>query len=304
MTFLSRRIWLLASVATLFAGGTLGVACSNNGGFNDGGVDGSKPGDSGGGDTKPPGDSGGNDGGGNDGSSGPCTTTALTGACDIVAQNCPSGQECAAVQTDGGFQAQCIPNSTGNIKEGYACTQSGNNNPCVAGLECIDNRCAKHCCLGDDTACGKAQPEGYTGRCETTVTLDGTNPAYAICTYSAGCEPFQIQPCTSGEVCSVEDKNGTAVCQGLANTDGGLSVGVKCVYANDCKDGLACVGALDGGAAICTYQCYVPPGPFDAGITSLGAGKGGCQNGKTCQAIQLLGPDGGVTNPTWLGLCE
>ncbi len=301
MTFLSsRRVWLIAVTSALFAGGAI-AACSSNGGFPDGGgPDGTSPSDASN-DTKTGTDaSKQNDGGTqNDGSTGPCTTTTLTGNCDIVAQNCPNGQECDAVQVDGGDQAQCVPNTTGNIQEGYACTQSGNTNPCVAGLECIANRCAKPCCFGVDSECGTSHPEGYTGRCETVV-----NGEYAICTYSPSCEPFQVQPCTSGQECAVEDKNGTSICQTIYPTDGGLSEGVKCLYANDCKDGLDCIGALDGGAATCTYECYVPPGPFDAGITSLGAGKGGCPNAETCQAVTLTGPDGGAENPSWLGLCE
>ena len=297
----ARRWWLLAGTAALFAGGAI-VSCSSNGSGNDAGSDGTIPSDGSSNDVNQNNDGSKNDSStNNDGSTPACNTTALTGSCDIVQQNCPNGQGCIPAQlADGGWTAQCAA-SNGNIQEGYACQQTS---LCVAGLECIDGRCAKHCCLGDDNECGMSHPEGYTGRCETTVTLDGTHPAYAICTYSSQCQPFDIQPCQNSEICIVEDTSGTSICEGLAANDGGLSAGAKCVYANDCKDGLTCVGALDGGAATCTWECYVPPGPFDAGIVNLGAGKGGCPSGKTCQQIQLLGPDGGAENPAWLGLCE
>ncbi len=263
--------------------------------MGDGGVDS-------GGDTTTGGDSGGKDGQTTDGGqnndsgqSGSCEA-GISGNCDIVAQNCPSGKECTVVQSDAGFMLDCVTNTTGSIKEGYACTQSGNSNPCVAGLECVLGRCAKHCCFCDDQACGQEHPEGYTGRCDLSITV-GNTPAYTDCTYSAGCQPFDIQPCAASQACNIKDSNGTATCIDYAN-DGGLPEKTPCQYANDCKDGLICAGNLDGGAAICQWECYVPPGPFDAGITSLGAGKGGCPTGETCKPINW-----GGSAPTWLGMC-
>jgi hypothetical protein len=97
----------------------------------------------------------------------------------------------------------------------------------------------------------------------------------------------------------LKDGNGTAVCIDYASNDGGLAEKAPCQYANDCKDGLICAGNLDGGSGtICQYECYVPPGPFDAGITSQGAGKGGCPSGETCKPINWSGQ-----LPTWLGMC-
>jgi hypothetical protein len=300
MTFLSGRIWLLATTAALFIGGALEACSSNDDKFGDSGPDGTSPTDGAPNDVKIGGDGGNPGDGGNtgDGSTGPCTTTVLTGSCDIVQQNCPSGQECAPVQIDGGFQSQCVPNSTGNIKEGYACTPA-QQNPCVAGLECIDNRCAKHCCLNDDSECGTSHPENFTGRCDTTVTLDGTNPAYAVCTYSAGCEPFDLQACSPTQACILQDSNGTAVCDSYASLDGGQAENTACSASNACLDGMGCYGAPDGGGFTCQWNCYVPPGPFDAGITSLGKGKGGCPAAETCTGVNWNG-----SLPTWLGLCE
>ena len=294
MNLLHRRGWLLLGSAALFAGGLLGVACGPNKNNGDGGVDS-------GGDATQGGDSGQDgskpDGTTTDGGGGSCEA-GIGGNCDIVAQNCGAGKECTVVQTDGGDQLQCVTNSTGSIKEGYACTPSGSSNPCVAGLECILNRCAKHCCFGDDSACGKSVPEGNTGRCDLTISVGSVQSAYSACTYSAGCQPFQVQPCAVTQTCNIKDSNGTAVCIDYASADGGLPEKSPCKYANDCKDGLICAGNLDGGAPICQWECYVPPGPYDAGITSLGAGKGGCPTGESCKPINW-----GGTAPTWLGMC-
>jgi hypothetical protein len=297
MTFLSRRTgryWLLAATATMFAGGVLGMACSGDNKPGDGGPDATNN-DGGGPDAK--GDGGPGNDTGTDAT--PVTCEAgISGACDIIAQNCGAAKDCVVVQADGGLMTECVPNTTGTIKEGYACTQTGSNNPCVAGLECIDGRCAKHCCQGDDTACGTSHPENYTGRCNLSVSVDDSGvPAYFACAYSPSCQPFGIQPCATGQECIIQDQNGTSKCSTFSSADAGE--GVTCQYANDCnKDGLGCFGAPDGGFT-CQWTCYVPPGPYDAGITSQGAGMGGCPTNESCTQINW-----GGQLPSWLGLCK
>jgi hypothetical protein len=280
-------------MAGMFAAGGLFAACSNNPGTGDGGLD------SGGSDSTSDSPST-NDGGGNKdtGSDGQQVTceAGVPGTCDIVAQNCPSGQECDPEQLDGGtWDLHCTSNTTGNITEGYACT-AGSSNPCVAGLECISGRCAKHCCFGNDSMCGTAHPEGFQGKCDLTVTL-GTTPGYTVCAYNSACEPFDIQPCGTGQTCLVTDVNGTSSCSMLNGT--GYAEKHACMYANDCAPGLGCYGSLDGGASNCQWNCYVPPGPYDAGIASLPAGQGGCNTPEKCQPINW----GGML-PTWLGICQ
>mgnify|MGYP001555725559 CR=1 FL=1 len=300
MNFLSRRVWLLAGTATMFAGGVLGVACSNNDGGKDGGPDTGTTDGTTGNDGGPGTDSGKDGSTGKDGSPPTTCEAGVTGECDIITQNCGPGKDCTAVKTDGGYTTQCTSNTTGNLTEGTACTPSSQN-PCVAGLECVatstnNGRCSKHCCFGDDSACGTAKPEGYAGRCDLVLTLDGVNPAYDVCTYSPGCEPFHQQPCATGQECSVKDSQGTASCVGFSGADAGE--GASCQYANDCNaDGLLCLGALDGGAgSTCIWSCYKPPGPFDAGIANLQPGYGGCPNGQTCK-VSITGL------PSWMGAC-
>ncbi len=297
MAYLPRRAWLLIGTVALFAGGSLAVACSSNpsggdGGGPDTGTDGTLPGD------------GGKDGNSNETGgpeAGPPTScdAGIGGDCNIVAQNCNSGQECAAVPDGGGFSLECVTNTTGSIKEGYACTPSKTGNVCVAGLECISGRCAKHCCLGDDSACGKSQPEGYIGRCDINVSLVQNGPGvYSACSYSAGCEPFKLQPCASGQACFVSDSQGTATCTPLDGKN--VAEGAGCAALNDCaSDGLGCYGAPDGGGFTCQWNCYMKGkgGPYDSQIAAdAGAGYGGCPSGESCKY--------NITNlPTWYGIC-
>jgi hypothetical protein len=294
MNFLSRRLGLIAACGLLFASGAVGVACSSNpaddssGGDSavDSTVDGVSP------------TEGGKDGGGMDAAPIQQCDASVGGMCNIVAQDCPSGKECAAVkQADGGFLLQCQNTANGNQPEGHSCNP-GTNNPCLTGLECIEHRCARHCCLGDDQACGPSNPEGFLGKCDLNVTLDGTSTAYSVCSYNKPCEPFQIEACGPGLTCLVQDMNGTATCSAYSNGgDAGLAEKAKCSFGNDCSDGMGCYGAPDGGGFTCQWNCYIPPGPFDAGIKEGGAGKGGCPGSEKC--------GGAVTGlPTWFGLCQ
>ena len=293
MSFLSKRGWWLGGMALVASGGLVFACSSNDDNFTDGGGNDSA--------TDSTTDQGqqGNDAGKD---VTPMTCEAgVTGSCDIVLQNCGSGSECTAVPLEAGvcnYQLQCKTNSTGSIAEGYACTQTANN-PCVAGLECIEGRCARHCCLGDDSVCGTSQPEGFTGKCAVNVSLQYcTGTEYSVCTYAKPCEPFQQAPCGPGLTCLVTDMNGTATCSDYASGgDAGKAYNAPCMYANDCEDGLGCYGSPDGGASSCQWNCYLGGGPFDAGIEKLGPGLGGCPNGQTCNEM--------ITGlPTWFGLCS
>jgi len=302
MNFLSRRLWLLAATAAMFAGGALGVACSNNNGFNDGGADGSNPGDAMGGDAQHPDGSSPNDGGGADVTPQSCEA-GVGGECDIVQQNCASGKQCVLAQVDGGYQTECVANGNGTLPEGTACDPSGQVK-CVSGLECIEKRCARHCCLGDDAVCAKSNPEGFAGKCDLNIT-DPNNSSlilYDVCTYNKPCAPFQIQGCGAGLTCIVSDSNGTADCSEYPNGDAGLAEKATCSSSNACNDGMGCYGAPDGGGYSCQWNCYVKNmgGPYDGQIAAdAGAGYGGCPKNETCTPINW-----GGTLPAWFGLCQ
>lgn len=287
-----RVLFLFGSVA-LVCGGLIGLGCSNKplpddeagteGGTGDENtVDTGKP------DSKP------------DQMSGmPCPNFPFKGTCDPVLQNCPNGDQCIMAPGDGGaYSPQCQPPSTGSVPKGGKCSSTSD---CVSGTECIpanNGRCSPYCCgMGMDQPCGSSVPEGYIGACQWSIQYPNTpSPGGSmLCGYPEGCKPFGIQPCAQGSTCLVKDMSGKADCTAIANPPG-KAAGASCMFANDCADGMMCVGGGPDGGSICMWACYSPPGPFDGGIISGGPGKGGCPNGKTCSiGIGML--------PTWLKVC-
>lgn len=235
--------------------------------------------------------------GGNDGPiKQKCPTYPIKGECDPVAQDCPNGKECEVAPSDGGgsaYSAQCTDPKTGSVPKGGVCS---NSSDCVPGADCIQQRCAPHCCEGSDLACGTSVPEGFLGTCSINVQYPNTTPNGRVCTYGATCKPYKVQPCPMGYACLVEDMAGAAKCNGIFMPPG-KTVGTPCMYKNDCADGMMCVGGGPDGGSVCMWVCYKPPGPYDAGIVSLPAGQGGCPANKMCNiGIQML--------PTWLAVCS
>lgn len=232
-----------------------------------------------------------------------CTKNAIGGSCDLVSQNCPNaGEECVAVTDNSGTRVtSCQSEGTGSIVEGDFCTPSPSTNPCVPGLECIGSagsaRCARHCCDNDSTACGTS-PEGYPGVCSVTVLQSKTqNPIYMLCQYAPPCQPFGLKKCAlATQLCSVKDKVGTATCSD-AYQPPGKDEGAFCNFANDCRDGMMCIGQ----PSTCAWVCYQPSNvspPFDPSKLDLNTpGRGGCPQGKACGG-HFQG------RPPWLGYCQ
>jgi hypothetical protein len=179
----------------------------------------------------------------------------------------------------------------------------------LPGLECVGSacvdgsaptaRCSPHCCSGDDSLCGSS-PEGFPGHCDLTVSSG--SPAvdlFNACTYSAACKPLGVVPCPNGFDCIVSDPQGTASCVGIyaADAAAGYGEGHGCSYANNCQDGMNCIGIGDAGFQ-CTMLCLVPGStpPFDAGALGGGPGHGGCTGSKQCRAATAI-------FPPWLGVC-
>ena len=273
------------------------MACSSPQPFggNDAGTDGTTNPDG----SKP--DGSGTDGsktdGGTDGNIIPSCTDNIEGECNLVSQNCSAGNECVlAAAADGGDTTKCEPVGSGALKAGAACVASGSN-PCVKGTTCISGRCAPACCFGDNSNCGNSIPEGFTGECTLNVVDKNSNKLFSACTYNAACKPFGIQPCPTDYACLVKDQSGTSTCTTIYQPPGKVEL-ATCTVANDCKDGMMCLGSPDGGASTCQYVCYKGGGPYDAGISSGASGKGGCTLlKKTCA--------GAITGlPTWLGICQ
>ena len=230
-----------------------------------------------------------------------CTKNGIKGECDLVSQNCPNNGECTVVAGDGGPQVtKCQPKGTGGIPEGDLCTKAGNDNPCLPGLECVGSagnaRCSRHCCL-DTSQCGTS-PDGLIGVCTLNIVdSKTTEPLYHVCLYATPCQPFGIQPCATGQTCLVQDAVGTAICIDIYQPPG-KDDGAPCTSANDCKDGMMCIGQ----PGQCTFTCYGKgkPPPFDAGGLgpSSPAGKGGCPPGQACGVTSITGL------PDWLRTCK
>jgi hypothetical protein len=217
-------------------------------------------------------------------------------------------QECVITSGSGGPTTTCIAvQASQQLAQGQACCPSTTENPCLPGLTCVGNacadggpktgRCTPACCKGQDSYCGKSDPEGISGACDLTLYL-GNTPVHDVCSYRERCKPFGVEPCNGGKACLVEDKTGTATCI----TAQGKPLGASCNFANDCADGLMCIGGGDAGT--CRMMCLTPGAvhPFDASVEEGGAGAGGCPtatcNGGPCCTI-------GVQDlPAWLSFCR
>jgi hypothetical protein len=141
-----------------------------------------------------------------------------------------------------------------------------------------------------DQPCGTSQ-DGLTGICNLTLVNQNMQPIGTVCTYSDLCKPFQVAPCQMGSACLVQDKSGQAKCTQI-NPMPGLDEGQACKFANECKDGMYCIGS-DGGA--CTWACYLGNGPYDAGVKNM-PGYGGCPVKESCK-IMITG------FPPYMGAC-
>jgi hypothetical protein len=235
---------------------------------------------------------------------GNCTPVRGT-ACDLVLQDCPDDnggkkQECIATRTSSGVRStQCVPvQPSQQLPMGHTCCP-GQDNPCLPGLICVGDecadggaqtaRCSPICCEGDHPSCGQSDPEGIGGQCDLIIVDNDGGELFNVCSYRERCKPFKVEPCKANQLCIVEDKLGTAGCL----SSNGKKLRQPCGFANDCEDGLICVGG------ICRMYCLTPNSnpPFDAGAATGGPGRGGCPANETCTGptFQNL--------PDWLQLC-
>ncbi len=231
-------------------------------------------------------------------------------ACDLVLQDCPSGQECKIQESDGGPDAApttaCVAAASGGLGAGAACCPD-QKNACAAGLECVGSaacsggaptgRCTPHCCPGDDAVCGKVASEDRVGFCERLVSQSNGTPLFYSCAYEPTCEPFRIKACPANEVCLIDTADMTTYgCHASPNPPG-KGAGEACTYGNECADGLGCLGT--SGARTCKYFCYKQgqgTPPFDASAVGTAPGNGGCPGGQACT--------GSVAGyPAYLGYC-
>jgi hypothetical protein len=245
--------------------------------------------------------------------------------CNVVLNDCPP--------SEAGVPGECLPGNgdasatctferpSQHLPAGHTCcpTASRADEPCLTGSECIGDpcidggtptaRCSPRCC--DDSMCGTS-PEGIAGHCALDLVNSEGDSLYQVCTYQRPCKPFHVQPCPSGEVCTIEDHLGTSSCIDTFLPDGGDgSEGSACAASNSCAESLTCLSLGDddddaGDDAgddsddvfACFYECIVTgfSTPFDASPNAP-AGYGGCPAGEVC--ITLDSTD----SPPWLGYC-
>ena len=246
-------------------------------------------------------------------------------ACDIVSQNCTAGSECVITEgPTGTLGTACEPDqATEHLAKGAACCPSADGtNPCDPGLECNGgnpcaadagspgaglppgwggSRCTPRCCPadgGNTGNCGTAGDGGVQGHCDLGISFTNNGPSeYSVCTYPQTCEPFHVHPCITGFGCEIENVAGTSQCVVIYNPngDGGATAGQSCDFANQCADGLVCIGNT---TSACQWLCHLNDAgtPFSAGSLKGTPGYGGCPAATTCT---------GVTGfPAWLGSCQ
>ncbi len=276
------------------------ASAGSGGGGNAGSGGGGNAGSGGGGNAGSGGASGGASGGvgggvgggsgGSGGSSGdagttcaPGTATNVTGACDLVTQNCAAGLTCRVEQTDaGGYQSACIDLGNGAKKLGESCNA---HKDCQAKLSCALSKCTRPCC--NDGPCGA------NGSCDMKISYGSS--FVQVCTFSASCTPW-AKDCPSGPEsdCHI-GANGKLKCS-FPNytTDAGSTLGTACQFLNDCQDSQQCDFA--SGSGVCRWLCKASgSGAPDAGAVGGTPGNGGCPSGQTCKAY---------SSPSWLGVCR
>ncbi|MFZ5438679.1 MAG: hypothetical protein ACOZQL_01660 [Myxococcota bacterium] len=285
-------------------GGTGGGNATGGGGGTTGGGGGSATGGgggsvTGGGGGNATGGGGGTTGGGGGTTGGGGGTTGGGGGsstpCNVMAQNCPSGQSC--LYTDNMGNAACFPGACDIVSQncttatdkcsymgfqdggvGRACAPAGaktegqpcgpQTDDCAKGLACVGGVCAKFCytsanCTGQ-------------GQCIGLVQIGGSREVPATCVTLAACDPF-LQNCPSGQGCYLTQTGPACV------TEGSVAIGGNCQSAN-CVKGSVCLGGTSG--------------PTCHGFCNRDGGMPACATG---QCGGVIAPDGGVL--PW-GACQ
>jgi hypothetical protein len=262
-------------------------ASAGSGGGGAGGAGGSPSGGSGGGTAGAGGGGSGGTAGDGGGVCAPGTATNVTGSCDIVLQNCPSGLTCRIEQTDAGaYVTSCLDLGNGSKKLGESCNA---HKDCQAGTSCALAKCTRPCCGELEAAqCGAS------GSCDMKISY-GSTAFVQVCTFSAPCTPW-AQDCPVGPEsdCHV-GANGKLKCS-IPNyaPDGGSTLGMPCQFLNDCADSQQCDFA--SGSGVCRWLCKASATSApDAGVVGGTPGNGGCPSGETCKAY---------SSPSWLGVCR
>jgi hypothetical protein len=203
-------------------------------------------------------------------------STVPKGSCDILQQDCPSGQTCAPRQVGADFQTVCV-GLTGLKTAGELCYSDGE---CDAKLFCIDTKCTPVCCRDNDEPCNG-------GTCDINVAF-GTHNIF-VCHFAPKCDLLTPNACPTGLDCHIEDTTqGLATC-GSPNGTTGPELS-PCMFLNDCGTMQQCFQS----DSLCHYYC-------NPGDTTKAPGLGGCPPYEDC-LTKYNGADLGL-GVAGLGLC-
>jgi hypothetical protein len=189
-----------------------------------------------------------------------CTTTepGLPGpSCDVFNQDCPDGDKCAAIISDGGSSwdsTACVP-VNGSGQAGDACiaeSVAAGLDDCAKGVMCWDvDDMGMGTCVALCTGTADAPICPDQGSC--TIANDG---ALNLCL--PACSPL-LQDCSEGNACyPVGD---AFTCAPDASGDTGVA-NDPCEFINVCEAGLMCadaafvgIGCPQGSTGCCTPFC-------------------------------------------------
>lgn len=198
-------------------------------------------------------------------------SACFAGACDVVRQDCPSGQRCTYGVANGARSRMCVQDGASN--EGDPCSLSGGSgaqtfDTCKKGLYCIDTsggegaptfQCQRFCHA--TAQCGAAR------ECNEVLRLSDTGERPLVCGEPSPKCDLLAQDCASPLGCYPSETPGAAVCTGI----GPRADGQACDFSNQCARGSACVGS--GTPRVCRPLCRTS------------SGGPGCASGTTCQAL-------------------
>jgi hypothetical protein len=185
---------------------------------------------------------------------------AVTG-CDLVKQDCPSGDKCTTAGGGGGgggggmmmATTQCVANGT--VADGMPCTRTNGADNCLAGLSCArasGSVCRKIC--ADDTGCATGQKCATLSRAITTAGL---------CTPS--CTPFG-NDCTGANNCSSMTTTLAMEPFFTCRAPGTTTEFNDCNFGNSCVADEVCDTTQMWCAPLCDSTHSCPANSGDAGI--------------------------------------
>lgn len=178
--------------------------------------------------------------------------------CELLDDDCPSGQKCAAYAMDGGDTpdaARCVPVAAPASQVGDACRVEGwiasGLDDCDRELACwgvdpgtLVGTCVPLCEAGAPPSCADPNRRCRHAGGPLRICLLACNPLAAECGEDKGCYPY----------------DGWPSCLPDASGSNGIA-GDPCVFLNGCEPGLYCAPAADvpgcRASDCCTSFCAI-----------------------------------------------